>query len=153
MRSACLLLMTILSLQLFLGCSTPTGPKVSQNAKSSPSEVDESPCRGVDRNISEERKSVLARAIAKQVNSSKIEVLRSFKSGSWTIVDVNPLESDEAFLFYADEPATSRYLTLWSGAAKSNENETVRDWTRQNAPNIPVNLANCFAWYVTNDRR
>ena len=65
---------------------------------------------------------------------------------------VDTHQSDEAFLFYARDPLTSHYITLWSGAAASNEEETIKDWTPKNAPNIPLKPASCFAWHVTKDR-
>ena len=79
-------------------------------------------------------------------------MLQSFRVDGWSIIYVDTHQSDEAFLFYARDPLTSHYITLWSGAAASNEEETIKDWTLKNAPNIPLKLASCFAWHVTKDR-
>lgn len=111
-----------------------------------------SPCDGVDHTLTIERKASLAPEIAKQLNVSSVDVLQSFQSGSWSIIYVRTPQSDEVFLFYSRDPLTSRYIAMWSGAAASNEEQQIRDWTLKNAPNIPQNLASCFAWHVTKGR-
>jgi hypothetical protein len=111
-----------------------------------------SPCDGVDRTLTTERKASLAPEIAKQLSVSSVEVLQSFHSGSWSIVYVGTHQSDEVFLFYSHDPLTSRYIAMWSGAAASNDEQKIRGWTLKNAPGIPQDLASCFAWHVTKDR-
>jgi hypothetical protein len=111
-----------------------------------------SPCDGVDRTLTIERKASLATEIAKQLSTASTDVLQSFQSGGWSIIYVGTHQSDEVFLFYSRDPLTSRYITIWSGAAASGEERKIRDWTLKNAPGIPQNLANCFAWHVTKDR-
>lgn len=111
-----------------------------------------SPCNGVDRYLGNERKTVLAPAIAKQLGVSTIDVLQSFKLGSWHIIYVDTHETDEAFLFYASDPLTSRYITLWSGAASKIEESAIKDWAIKNAPGVPPRLAGCFAWHVSKNR-
>jgi hypothetical protein len=111
-----------------------------------------SPCDGVDRSLTSERKAELAPGIAKELKVSKVDVLQSFRFGGWSIILVDTHESDEAFLFYGRDPLTSRYVALWGGAAESFEEREVKSWAIKNAPGIPPKLANCFAWHVTNDR-
>jgi hypothetical protein len=111
-----------------------------------------SPCDGVIRSLSNERKTALAPAIAKQLNASNVDVLQSFQSGGWSIIYVDTHQADEAFLFYSHDPLTNRYITLWSGAAARYEEQDVKSWTIKNAPGIPPKLASCFAWHVTKDR-
>ena len=117
-----------------------------------------SPCDGVSRSLTDERRTALAPGIARQLEASfgrpvaKVDVLQSFQFGGWDIIYVDTHESDEAFLFYAHDPLTSRYITMWSGAAMWNEEQEIRKWTVDNAPGIPLKLATCFAWHVTKDR-
>jgi hypothetical protein len=111
-----------------------------------------SPCAGVNRNLTPQRKAVVAPEIAKQLHFKSVDVLQSLQFGSWTIFYVNTDESDEMFVFYADDPLRSRYITLWSGAVVSNEEEAISAWTLKNAPGIPRRLATCFAWHVTKAR-
>lgn len=110
------------------------------------------PCGGVIRSLTDVRKAALAPAIAKQLHVPHVEVLQYFQAGTWDIIYVETHQSDEAFLFYAHDPLTSRYITLWSGAAMRNEEQSIKAWTIKNAPGIPVKLASCFAWHVTKSR-
>ena len=111
-----------------------------------------SPCDTVSRDLPSERKAVLAPEIAKQLNVKSVDVLQSFKLGSWQIIYVNTHESDEPFLFYSGDPLKTRYVTMWSGAARMDEEQEIRAWTLKNAPGIPRRLASCFARHVTKSR-
>jgi hypothetical protein len=111
-----------------------------------------SPCDSVDRSLTNKRKVALAPEIARQLDASSVNVLQSFRTGDWSIIYVDSHSADDAFLFFAQDPLTHHYITLWSGAAVSNEEEEIKDWTLKNAPGIPPKLANCFAWHVTHDR-
>jgi hypothetical protein len=111
-----------------------------------------SPCDTVSRDLPSERKTVLAPEIAKQLNVKTVDVLQSFKLGSWQIIYVNTNESDEPFLFYSGDPLNTRYVTMWSGAARMSEEQEIKAWTLKNAPGIPRRLASCFAWHVTKSR-
>ena len=62
------------------------------------------PCDGVNRSLSKERIVVLSPVIAKQLHVSTVDVLQSFRMDRWSIIYVETHESDEAFLFYADDP-------------------------------------------------
>jgi hypothetical protein len=109
-----------------------------------------SPCDGVDRGLTQKTKAAWAHAIARQLHAPRVDLLQSFRSKGWTIVYVDSHEADEVFLFYSHDPLHSSYVTMWSGAARIDEEQTIRAWTLKNAPGIPQKLAGCFAWYVTN---
>lgn len=77
-------------------------------------------------------------------------VLERVTNGAWTILHVEPSQLDNAYLFYASDPARAdKFLTLWAGAAAPDERAEVLDWTLKNAPGIPLPLARCFARHVT----
>ncbi len=122
------------------------GVVVSTDAQSA------SPCDGVDRSLTSKGKAVLSPRIARQLHSQSVDILQSFRVDGWTILYVDSHEADEAFLFYSRNPAASNFITLWSGAARKDERSHIKDWTLKNAPGIPLKLAECFAWHVTNDR-
>jgi len=109
-----------------------------------------SPCDGVDRSLTEQRKAALTRAIAARFE--EVEVLESFRFGGWTILAVQPQSTDEAFFFYSHDPMASRAIAMWAGAAAYFEGPSVERWTLKNAAGIPTRLASCFAWHVTKDR-
>lgn len=110
------------------------------------------PCDGVNRNLTRDHATALASAIAKQLKMASVDVLQSFIVGNWSIIYVDTHESDEAFLFYKDNPLLNKYIALWSGAARFDEEEQIKGWVLKNAPGIPAQLANCFAWHVTKHR-
>jgi hypothetical protein len=110
-----------------------------------------SPCAGVNRNLTHERKAVVAPVIARQLQDNSVEVLQSFQLGSWSIFYIASHQADDAYVFYAHDPSTSRYITLWGGMATSDEEQTIKAWVLKNAPGIPRGLASCFAWHVTKE--
>lgn len=110
------------------------------------------PCEDVDRSLSNSSKAALSPIIASQLHAKKVDVLQSFKFAGWSIIYVDTHDSDEAFLFYSSDPLRSQYLTVWSGAAAWNEEQSIKAWALKNAPGIPPKLAACFAWHVTKDR-
>jgi hypothetical protein len=112
-----------------------------------------SPCDCVDRSLTDKTKATWADEVARQIHAQRVDLLQAFRCEGWTIVYVDPHEADEVFLFYSHDPLHSSFITMWSGAAASNEEQSIRAWTFKNAPGIPRKLARCFAWYVTNGRR
>ena len=111
-----------------------------------------SPCDGVDRSLTNERKAALDRGVAKQLDNSSVDVQESFQIGSWSIIYVATHDSDDAYLFYSKDPLSSRPVATWGGVALRNEEREIKKWTIKNAPGIPLRLASCFAWHVTQDR-
>ena len=111
-----------------------------------------SPCDNVDRSLTDASRAAFAPVIAKQIHAQRVDVLQSYRFDGWTILYVNTYDSDETFLVYPHDPLRSRYVTMWSGAAAWNEEQSIKKWTLKNAPGIPPKLASCFAWHVTSDR-
>jgi len=111
-----------------------------------------SPCDGVKRTLTSERRATLAPIIAGQLNVKKANVRKqSFRVSLWSIYYVESEENDDAYVFYAHDPSASRYVTIWGGAATSDEEQAIKAWVLKNAPGIPHRLAGCFAWHVTNE--
>jgi hypothetical protein len=108
-----------------------------------------SPCAGMKRVLTEQRKAAVAPAIARHLKAQKVDVLQSFQSGDWSIFYVETHETENVYVFYAHDPLTSRYVTLWSGVAESDEGPAIKAWILKHAPGIPRSLASCFAWHVT----
>jgi hypothetical protein len=112
-----------------------------------------SPCAGVNRNLTHERKAAVAPEIARQLQNKSVEVLQSFQLGSWSIFYVTSHQAEDAYVFYAHDPSTSRYITLWGGVATSDEEQAIKAWILKDARGIPRRLASCFAWHVTKERK
>jgi len=87
-----------------------------------------SPCSGVDHSLTTKRSVALAPEIAKQLHVPIVDVLQSFRFGGWSIIYVNTHQSDEVFLFYAHDPLRDHYVTLWSGAARIDEGQWIKEW-------------------------
>ena len=112
--------------------------------------VHATPCDGVGRGLTANRKAKLATAIKKQLELKSVDVLQSFQKEGWTIVYVDTHISDEPYLFYASDPIQALHpVTQWSGAAMIFETSAIEHWVFDNAPGIPQSLASCFAWEVT----
>jgi hypothetical protein len=110
------------------------------------------PCSTVDRALTAAQKHAWSPAIARQLRVPNIDVLQVFHQDHWRIIYVDTHRSDNGFLFYRDDPLHSRYITLWAGVAQSDEEASIEQWTVTNVPGIPSDLAQCFAWYVTQHR-
>jgi hypothetical protein len=111
-----------------------------------------SPCDGVNRGLTNEKRAALESKIAKRLAMSSVDVLQSFQLGGWRILYVDTHQADEVFLFYSGDPLTSPEVTSWGGAAQVGEEQQIKDWTLKNARGIPSKLAGCFAWHVTKGR-
>ena len=110
------------------------------------------PCDGIDRSLSGADKTALASDVAAQLHVPSVDVLQSFRTGTWRVLYVDSHTADPAFLFYAGAPASDKYVTLWSGGAAADEEPAIRRWVSANAHGIPEQLADCFAFHVTKDR-
>jgi len=127
----------VFSLLAFIAGNTPAGAA--------------SPCSDVNRKLTLERGATLAPIIAKQLGVKKVHVMQSFRFNGWSIYYVDPYQLDVVYVFYAHDPSTSRYVTVWGGAARSDEEQSIKAWVLKNAPGIPDRLASCFAWHVTHE--
>ncbi len=115
--------------------------------------VSSTPCAGVSRSLSSERKRELGRAIAKQEKLKKVDVYQSFSDTGWNIIYVGTRVSDNGYFFYSSNPiAAARPITVWGGAAMAFETSEIEQWVLANVPGIPARLAKCFAWHVTLNR-
>ena len=111
-----------------------------------------SPCDGVDRTLTDARKTELAPAIAKQIKVRSVEVLQSYRDQSWHIIYAKTPVSENAFIFFKSDPLKSRYIVAWGGKADPDEEADIAQWIKAKAKGIPPRLAKCFAWHVTKDR-
>jgi len=124
-----------------------------------------SPCKGVDRSLTESQRRAYRPAIERHLNAqlaaglgeaislTPADLFQQFRVGSWHIVYVNTTISDEAFLFYDGRPdRRPAYLADWAGAATFDEGPEIIAWLRKNLPALPHKLAACFAWHVTQAR-
>lgn len=90
--------------------------------------------------------------LSEQLREPVVDVLHSFRVGTWSILHVATHQSDDAFFFFDKDPSSARYVALWGGAAAKAEEHSIEKWALKNAPGIPGQLARCFAWYVTSGR-
>lgn len=110
------------------------------------------PCDGIDRTLTEERKAELAPVVAKQIKVKTVDVLQSYRDGTWHILYAKTHVTDNAFIFYKADPLKSTYVVAWGGQARPDEEATIARWINGKAKGIPPKLAKCFAWHVTKDR-
>lgn len=121
--------------------ATATSPILAENA-----------CSRVDRTLATNRAKALGPVVAKHLGMKHANISKSFQFGGWSILYVSTGESDDAYVFYSHDPMQNKkYVTLWGGAAREDEEQEIRAWTLKNAPGIPDTLASCFAWHVTKE--
>jgi hypothetical protein len=111
-----------------------------------------SPCTGIDRTLTAAQKQSWMLPIAQQLKLSRVDVLQSFRVGSWRVIYVDTHVSDPGFLFYRNDPRRSTYIDIWAGSAMPDEQASISRWVQANVPGIPPALVRCFAWHVTQDR-
>ena len=111
------------------------------------------PCSVIERAASGATKVELESAIAANEKWVGVKILGFFKFENWRIVYVSNGVSDEPYLFYSGDPMTSKSLGAWGGAATIFETEDIKNWTVKTFPQVPQELARCFAWHVTLNRR
>lgn len=112
----------------------------------------DTPCEAYSVKLSNDQQKNWSNAIANQLQVSTVDILKVLGKDRWRIVYVDTHQSDEVFLFYPSTPLNGKYASMWSGAATKSEGTLIEDWTLKNVPNIPKELASCFAWYVTSGR-
>lgn len=115
-------------------------------------------CDGVNRNLTDSEKVKVAPIIALQLKKelpavTDVEVLKKFTFKKWTIYKVNSKVSDEPFVFFNGEPSVTTYVGNWSGVATVDETQEIFKWTTENMKGVPKELAQCFAWHVTKERK
>jgi hypothetical protein len=103
-----------------------------------------SPCDRMKLGLSSKQTANLSTAVAGQLNSPSARIAHSYRLGNWYLFYVNTPLANDNFVFYRGDPATHRYVALWSGGGRSPQSE-LRTWARANAPGIPEALAKCFA--------
>jgi hypothetical protein len=124
--------------------------------------VGAAPCDGIDRSFPDATKRAYLPAVERHLNAQlgrslgatiKLEVpdlMERLHLGRWHIVYVNDHVTDEPYLFYDQPPTLSRgYRFLWAGAAADDEGPAIVEWLKQQAPDMPAALAQCFASHVT----
>jgi hypothetical protein len=109
-------------------------------------------CDAVSRTLSSTQRGAWAPVLAKQLSVSSVFVSQSFALAGWHIVYVETPNTDSAFLFFHGDPLSTHFVTLWAGAASSQEGDAIKAWVIKNASGVPAPLATCFAWYVTKAR-
>lgn len=90
--------------------------------------------------------------VAKALKLPDAKVRQVFERGSWRILYATSSLADGAYVFYAAPPAQAPPVTVWAGAARTDEKAAIEHWVRDHAAGIPDHLVTCFATYVTTRR-
>jgi hypothetical protein len=109
-------------------------------------------CDAVSHALTNAQRIAWAPVLARQLKVSSVSVSQSFALADWHIIYVETPDTDSPFLFFHGDPLSTRFVTLWAGAARSQEEVAIKAWVIKNASGIPESLATCFAWYVTKVR-
>ncbi|MBV8977258.1 MAG: hypothetical protein JO261_08555 [Alphaproteobacteria bacterium] len=97
-------------------------------------------CDGVERNGGGER-------ALHTLHDEKARALRSFLYDGWEISEIALSGGSRAFVFLSPD----KTVAVWRGAWTLDEISQAKEWTVENAPGIPNQLARCFAVQVTRE--
>jgi hypothetical protein len=106
------------------------------------------PCDGLENSVTPDVKAAWQIEFAKQLESAKVEYVRSFRAKDWYMIFVRPIEADDVYLFFHGDPTHTKHITLWGGLARMDEGPEIERWVLKEAPGIPKSLASCFVWRV-----
>lgn len=109
----------------------------------------EASCVGVRQGMSAEQRAQWGQSINRQLGGRLVAIKQAYSQADWVIVFVDAKDADPPFLFFHGSPAQSHYLAMWSGAAMRSEEDSMKAWVLKHAHGIPLQLAACFAWHVT----
>lgn len=107
-------------------------------------------CEQLSLDLTKINKSAVERAITKQTDFKEINVLNIFHKENWLFIYVDSSSSDSFVLFYSANPEYYKYTSIWSGAAPKTERLKLKAWALSNNQGIPLELASCFSFFVTN---
>lgn len=111
----------------------------------------ETPCTALRGSLDSAQLGLLEKNIVRQrslqLDVKKVDVLAFFTYQGWSIVYENDGVSDESLLIYNDDIFNTDYVVQFSGAVSIDDNMT--QWIKQEAPDIPEKVAQCFSWYST----
>lgn len=94
----------------------------------------------------------LDQAAAAALSQPDATVRQVFKDGDWRILYATSSGADGAYVFYSGPSLRSKPVTVWAGAARSDETDDIARWVKEHAPGVPTSLAGCFSIYVTTRR-
>jgi hypothetical protein len=111
-----------------------------------------SPCDRMKVALAPKQNTELSAAVAGQLGAPSAKILHTYRLGNWYMYNVNTPLADGNLVFFRGDPATHRYVTVWSGAGGRTPQSELRVWARANAPGIPEALAKCFAFTAAGQR-
>ncbi|WP_023201837.1 hypothetical protein [Salmonella enterica] len=106
------------------------------------------PCTNMSDKLSVVQINSLQNNIKRQLKIEQLNILAFFKEQNVSIVYIETYDADEAFIFYSGDEFKNDFIIMWSGAAEKTEEKNIEKWAKDNVPDIPDELARCFAWYT-----
>lgn len=105
------------------------------------------PCKGVDTNLTAQRKSDYAKLVAKSldqnVKPSKVTVMAFMQSDTWTVVYANVPVAEPGYFFFDSATGSPVFKDVWGGVAMKSEAPEIAKWARDLGAN--KSIASCFA--------
>ena len=108
-----------------------------------------SPCVGLYNHVNGVDRKLISINIQRYLSDKSIDVVELYSINNWYFVHVASEKTDDAFLFFNQNPIKRRPISVWAGAARLDEGASIRRWVSSNVPGIPNRLAKCFSWRVT----
>ncbi|KKX25718.1 hypothetical protein [Rhizobium sp. LC145] len=105
------------------------------------------PCKGVDTNLSAQRKAdyskLVAKSLRQNVKPSKISVMKFMQAGTWTVVYADVPVADPGYFFFDSSSGLPVFKDVWGGVADKSEEPEITKWATALGANKMI--ASCFA--------
>lgn len=107
-------------------------------------------CEQLSLDLTKINKVEIEKSIATQMDLKKVDILNIFHKENWLFIYADSSSSDSFVLFYSANPEYYKYTSIWGGAAPKTERSKLKAWALSNNQGIPLELASCFSFFVTN---
>ncbi|MDP0929451.1 hypothetical protein Q0601_19875 [Paracoccus onubensis] len=119
----------------------------------------DSPCAGVDTDLTDPRTQDYTRLIAEtvseglegseQLRPSDVEIYSYLQSGNWSAVEAAVPTADVGMFFFEEIDGLKEFRDVWGGWADPSDRPELIAWAE--ALGTPEELATCFAHVIIDD--
>ncbi len=117
-------------------------------------------CAGIDQRLPGKALSsaiihVLNREMSKKVNEGQavIEKIEKYSGkNNWHIVWTTPTNMERGVFILSGNSGDIEYKGVWGGCALPEEEQSVLEWFKSQAPDAPLSLLECTAYALTHEQ-
>ena len=111
------------------------------------------PCKGVDQNLTKQKKSdyalLVSKSLNKKVKPANIEIDVALQAGTWTVIYASTPIADPGYFFFDSSSGEQVFKDVWGGMADDGDGPILIKWARELGANKEI--ASCFSHVVLSD--